>query len=54
MGKRFNSPAYHAIHHARCTRNHGLLTPWLDRVFGTGWSDRLSTLPNPFVTAHAA
>jgi Delta7-sterol 5-desaturase len=39
MGKVFNSPSYHALHHARYIKNFGLLTPWLDRVFGTEWED---------------
>ena len=39
MGSLFNSPTYHALHHARYTRNYGLITPWLDRLFATEWSD---------------
>jgi sterol desaturase/sphingolipid hydroxylase (fatty acid hydroxylase superfamily) len=39
MGKVFNSPSYHAMHHARYIRNYGLLTPWLDQIFGTEWDD---------------
>lgn len=39
MGKIFNSPTYHALHHARYVRNYGLLTPWLDKLFGTMWED---------------
>jgi len=39
MGKIFNSPSYHAMHHARYIKNYGLLTPWLDRLFGTEWDD---------------
>lgn len=39
MGRIFNSPAYHAMHHARYIRNYGLLTPWLDQLFGTVWED---------------
>lgn len=38
-GKMFNSPSYHAMHHARYIKNYGLLTPWLDRIFGTEWDD---------------
>jgi sterol desaturase/sphingolipid hydroxylase (fatty acid hydroxylase superfamily) len=38
-GKIFNSPTYHALHHARYVRNYGLLTPWLDNLFGTAWPD---------------
>jgi Delta7-sterol 5-desaturase len=39
MGQVFNSPSYHALHHARYVKNYGLLTPWLDRAFGTAWED---------------
>lgn len=39
MGKVFNSPSYHALHHARYIKNYGLLTPWLDKLFGTEWND---------------
>jgi len=39
MGQIFNSPSYHALHHARYIKNYGLLTPWLDRIFGTEWPD---------------
>jgi sterol desaturase/sphingolipid hydroxylase (fatty acid hydroxylase superfamily) len=39
MGKVFNSPSYHALHHARYVKNFGLITPWLDRLFGTEWAD---------------
>lgn len=39
MGKVFNSPAYHAMHHARYTHNYGLLTPWLDQLLKTEWVD---------------
>ena len=39
MGKIFNSPSYHAIHHARYIKNYGLLTPFLDNIFGTRWHD---------------
>jgi sterol desaturase/sphingolipid hydroxylase (fatty acid hydroxylase superfamily) len=39
MGKIFNSPTYHALHHARYIKNYGLLTPWLDKLFGTEWKD---------------
>lgn len=39
MGKVFNSPSYHAMHHARYIKNYGLLTPWLDRLCGTEWED---------------
>jgi len=39
MGRVLNSPTYHALHHARYVRNYGLMTPWLDRLFGTEWPD---------------
>lgn len=39
FGKIFNSPTYHALHHARYVKNYGLLTPWLDTLFGTAWPD---------------
>lgn len=39
LGKIFNSPTYHALHHARYFKNYGLLTPWLDNLFGTAWPD---------------
>jgi Delta7-sterol 5-desaturase len=39
MGKIFNSPSYHAMHHARYDLNYGLLTPWLDQILGTEWKD---------------
>jgi Delta7-sterol 5-desaturase len=39
MGKIFNSPSYHALHHARYVGNYGLITPWLDRLFATEWID---------------
>jgi sterol desaturase/sphingolipid hydroxylase (fatty acid hydroxylase superfamily) len=39
MGKIFNTPSYHALHHARYKKNYGLLTPWFDRMFGTEWAD---------------
>ena len=39
MGRIFNSPSYHALHHARYIKNYGLMTPWFDRLFGTVWED---------------
>jgi sterol desaturase/sphingolipid hydroxylase (fatty acid hydroxylase superfamily) len=30
-----NSARYHARHHAGGRGNYGLVTPWLDRLFGT-------------------
>jgi sterol desaturase/sphingolipid hydroxylase (fatty acid hydroxylase superfamily) len=38
-GHLFNTPTYHALHHARYVKNYGLMTPWLDRLFGTAWFD---------------
>ena len=38
-GQVFNCPTYHALHHARYVKNYGLITPWLDRIFGTEWQD---------------
>lgn len=39
LGRIFNTPAYHAIHHARYVKNYGLLTPILDNLYGTCWED---------------
>jgi len=39
LGRIFSSPTYHSLHHARYFKNYGLLTPWLDNLFGTGWPD---------------
>jgi len=39
MASVFNSPTYHTLHHARYVKNYGLMTPWLDRLFGTEWPD---------------
>jgi Delta7-sterol 5-desaturase len=39
MSKLFNTPSYHALHHARYTKNYGLITPFLDRLFDTAWKD---------------
>lgn len=39
MGKIFNTPSYHAMHHARYIKNYGLLTPFLDKLFNTIWED---------------
>jgi Delta7-sterol 5-desaturase len=39
MGKIFNSPSYHAMHHARYVNNYSLLTPFLDKAFHTEWAD---------------
>lgn len=39
IGKIFNTPAYHAMHHARYVKNYGLITSTLDRFFNTVWED---------------
>jgi Delta7-sterol 5-desaturase len=39
MGRVFNTPAYHAMHHARYVKNYGLITSVLDRLFNTMWED---------------
>jgi len=39
FGQLFNTPTFHAMHHARYIRNYGLLTPFLDRLFDTAWPD---------------
>lgn len=38
-GSPFNGTTFHAMHHARFSGNYGLLTPILDRVFGTQFPD---------------
>jgi sterol desaturase/sphingolipid hydroxylase (fatty acid hydroxylase superfamily) len=35
----FNSPTYHALHHARHKGNYAQSSPWLDRLFGTMYED---------------
>ncbi|HWJ25042.1 MAG TPA: sterol desaturase family protein, partial [Flavisolibacter sp.] len=35
----FNTPTYHAMHHARYVKNYGLITSTLDRLFNTMWED---------------
>lgn len=35
----FNSPTYHALHHARYKGNYAQSSPWLDRLFGTMYDD---------------
>lgn len=35
----FNSPTYHALHHARYNGNYAQSSPWLDRLFGTMYQD---------------
>ena len=37
----FNSPTYHALHHARYHGNYAQSSPWLDRLFKTQFSDNL-------------
>ena len=39
IGKVINTPAYHAMHHARYVKNYGLITSTLDRMFNTMWED---------------
>jgi sterol desaturase/sphingolipid hydroxylase (fatty acid hydroxylase superfamily) len=39
IGRIFNTPAYHAMHHARYVKNYGLITSTLDRMFNTMWED---------------
>ena len=39
IGRIINTPAYHAMHHARYVKNYGLITSTLDRVFNTMWED---------------
>ena len=39
MGRVFNTPTYHAMHHARYVKNYGLITSTLDRLFNTMWED---------------
>ncbi len=39
FGRLFTTSAYHAMHHARYINNYGLLTPFMDRLFGTEWPD---------------
>jgi lathosterol oxidase len=39
IGRVINTPAYHAMHHARFVKNYGLITSTLDRMFNTMWED---------------
>lgn len=39
LARLLNSSTYHAMHHARSLGHYGLFTPWLDRLFGTGFHD---------------
>lgn len=39
MGKVFNSPTFHSLHHSRYINHYGLMTPLLDKAFGTMWED---------------
>ncbi|HEU0064658.1 MAG TPA: sterol desaturase family protein [Flavisolibacter sp.] len=39
IGRIINTPAYHAMHHARYVKNYGLITSTLDRLFNTMWED---------------
>jgi lathosterol oxidase len=38
-GKVLTSTTYHSLHHSRYTKNYGLGTRILDRLFGTEWDD---------------
>jgi len=38
-GKVLTSTTYHSLHHSRYTKNYGLGTRILDRIFGTEWDD---------------
>ena len=35
----FNSPTYHALHHARYRGNYAQSSPWLDKLGGTYFED---------------
>jgi sterol desaturase/sphingolipid hydroxylase (fatty acid hydroxylase superfamily) len=39
LGQVLTSTTHHSLHHARYTRNYGLGTRFLDRIFGTEWED---------------
>lgn len=39
FGRVTTSTTYHSLHHSRYTRNYGLATRCLDRLFGTEWED---------------
>ena len=39
VGKFLTTTTYHSLHHSRYTGNYGLGTRFLDRIFGTEWSD---------------
>jgi lathosterol oxidase len=39
IGKLFNAPTYHALHHARHKGHYGLFMPFMDRWFGTEFDD---------------
>ncbi len=39
LGKFFYSPTFHAMHHARYKGNYGLFTSFMDRIFGSAFSD---------------
>lgn len=41
IGRIFNAPTYHAMHHARYKGNYGLYTPFLDWIFKTQFEDYL-------------
>jgi lathosterol oxidase len=39
FGKVLTSTTYHSLHHSRYTKNYGLGTRFMDRMFGTEWTD---------------
>lgn len=39
VGQALTSTTYHSLHHSRYTGNYGLATRFLDRMFGTEWTD---------------
>lgn len=39
LGKIIFTPTYHALHHARYHGNYGLFSPFMDKFFGTQFSD---------------
>jgi sterol desaturase/sphingolipid hydroxylase (fatty acid hydroxylase superfamily) len=41
LARILNTTTYHALHHARYRGHFGLFTPYLDEIFGTGFTDYL-------------
>jgi sterol desaturase/sphingolipid hydroxylase (fatty acid hydroxylase superfamily) len=39
LGRVFNAPTYHSLHHARHTAHYGLYTPYLDWIFNSQFAD---------------